>query len=43
LAKVGLFWTLVLVLSTLLFKYFEKPVTDLRNRLVDQGTFSIGK
>ena len=31
--KVGLFWTLVLVLSTLLFKYFEKPVTDLRNRL----------
>ncbi len=31
--KVGLFWGLVLVLSTLLFKYFEKPVTDLRERL----------
>ena len=31
--KVGLFWTLVLVLSTLLFKYFEKPVTDFRERL----------
>ena len=31
--KVGLFWTLVLVLSTLLFKYFEKPVTELRDRL----------
>lgn len=31
--KVGLFWTLVLVLSTLLFKYFEKPVTGLRERL----------
>ena len=31
--KVGLFWTLVLVLSTLLFKYFEKPVTELRERL----------
>ncbi|CAN5517989.1 acyltransferase [soil metagenome] len=31
--KVGLFWGLVLVLSTLLFKYFEKPVTELRERL----------
>ena len=31
--KVSLFWTLVLVLSTLLFKYFEKPVTELRDRL----------
>ncbi len=31
--KVGLFWTLVLILSTLLFKYFEKPVTELRDRL----------
>ena len=31
--KVGLFWMLVLVLSTLLFKYFEKPVTELRDRL----------
>lgn len=32
-AKVGLFWGLVLVLSTLLFKFFEKPVTELRERL----------
>jgi peptidoglycan/LPS O-acetylase OafA/YrhL len=32
-AKVGLFWALVLTLSTLLFKYFEKPVTALRERL----------
>jgi peptidoglycan/LPS O-acetylase OafA/YrhL len=31
--KVGLFWTLVLVLSTLLFKFFERPVTELRERL----------
>jgi len=31
--KVGLFWTLVLVLSTLLFKYFERPATQLRDRL----------
>lgn len=31
--KVGLFWGLVLVLSTLLFKFFEKPVTELRERL----------
>ncbi|QJW88779.1 acyltransferase [Spirosoma taeanense] len=31
--KVGLFWALVLVLSTLLFKFFEKPVTELRERL----------
>jgi peptidoglycan/LPS O-acetylase OafA/YrhL len=32
-AKVGLFWVLVLVLSTLLYKFFEKPVTELRERL----------
>ncbi|RIV21493.1 acyltransferase [Fibrisoma montanum] len=32
-AKVGLFWVLVLVLSTLLYKFFERPVTDLRDRL----------
>lgn len=31
--KVGLFWALVLVLSTLLFKFFEKPVTALREKL----------
>lgn len=31
--KVGVFWGLVLVVSTLLFKYFEKPVTGLRERL----------
>lgn len=31
--KVGLFWGLVLVLSTLLYKFFEKPVTELRERL----------
>ncbi|GAB2561767.1 acyltransferase family protein [Spirosoma aerophilum] len=31
--KVGLFWVLVLGLSTLLFKFFEKPVTQLRERL----------
>ncbi|GAB3020622.1 acyltransferase family protein [Spirosoma pulveris] len=32
-AKVGLFWGLVLMLSTLLYKFFEKPVTELRERL----------
>ncbi len=32
-AKVAVFWVLVLVSSTLLFKYFEKPVTALRERL----------
>ena len=31
--KIGLFWGLVLSLSTLLFKFFEKPVTELRERL----------
>ena len=31
--KVGLFWALVLVLSTLLFKFFEKPVTALREKM----------
>lgn len=31
--KIGAFWVIVLVLSTLLFKYFEKPVTELRERL----------
>ena len=31
--KVWLFWALVLVLSTLLFKFFEKPVTALREKL----------
>ncbi|QKZ12383.1 acyltransferase family protein [Spirosoma sp. KUDC1026] len=31
--KVSVFWILVLALSTLLFKYFEKPVTALRERL----------
>ncbi|WP_338869897.1 acyltransferase [Spirosoma sp. SC4-14] len=31
--KVGIFWLLVLTLSTLLYKYFEKPVTELRERL----------
>lgn len=31
--KVGLFWTLVLIGSTLLFKFFERPVTELRERL----------
>ncbi|AQG82498.1 acyltransferase family protein [Spirosoma montaniterrae] len=31
--KVGVFWALVLVLSTLLFKFFERPVTELRERL----------
>ena len=32
-AKVVAFWVLVLVISTLLFKYFERPVTALRERL----------
>jgi peptidoglycan/LPS O-acetylase OafA/YrhL len=32
-AKVGVFWGLTLVLSTLLFAYFEKPVTELRERM----------
>lgn len=27
-----LYWTVVVVLSTLLYKYFEKPVMDLRDR-----------
>ncbi|AUD02031.1 acyltransferase family protein [Spirosoma pollinicola] len=31
--KIGLFWAVVLVLSTLLYKFFEKPVTQLRERL----------
>ncbi|GAB3499403.1 acyltransferase [Spirosoma knui] len=31
--KVGMFWALVLILSTLLFKFFERPVTELRERL----------
>ena len=31
--KIGAFWVIVLILSTLLFKYFEKPVTELRERL----------
>ena len=31
--KIGLFWALVLSLSTLLYKFFEKPVTQLRERL----------
>ena len=31
--KVGVFWGLTLVVSTLLFAYFEKPVTELRERL----------
>ena len=31
--KVGVFWILVLVSSTLLFKFFERPVTALRERL----------
>lgn len=31
--KVGLFWGLVLLLSTLLYHYFERPVTELRERL----------
>lgn len=31
--KVGVFWGLTLVMSTLLFAYFEKPVTELRERL----------
>ncbi|UFH53791.1 acyltransferase [Spirosoma sp. KNUC1025] len=31
--KVGFFWGVVLVLSTLLYKFFEKPVTELRERL----------
>ncbi|GAB4034742.1 acyltransferase family protein [Spirosoma gilvum] len=35
-AKVGLFWVLVIILSTLLYKFFEKPVTELRERLSDK-------
>ncbi len=31
--KVGVFWVLVLVLSTLMYKFYEKPATDLRERL----------
>lgn len=32
-AKVIVFWILVLISSTLLFKFFERPVTGLRERL----------
>jgi peptidoglycan/LPS O-acetylase OafA/YrhL len=28
----GVYWCLVLILSTLLYKYYEKPVMDLRDR-----------
>lgn len=31
--KIGLFWVLVLVASTVLYAFFEKPVTDLREKL----------
>ena len=31
--KVGLFWVLVMTLSTILYKFFEKPVTELRDKL----------
>jgi peptidoglycan/LPS O-acetylase OafA/YrhL len=27
------YWILVVVISTLLYKYFEKPIMDLRNKL----------
>jgi len=27
-----IYWSLVIILSTLLYKYFEKPVMDLRDR-----------
>lgn len=35
--KVGLFWALVLGLSTLLYTYFERPATALRDRLSVKG------
>ncbi|GAA4465784.1 acyltransferase [Nibrella saemangeumensis] len=38
--KVGLFWLLVISLSTLLFKYFEKPATELRDRLTPKEPVS---
>ncbi len=41
--KVGLFWALVLVLSTLLFKFFERPVTELRDRLSAKEPSPLGK
>ena len=31
-AEYCLYWSLVIILSTLLYKYFEKPVMDLRDR-----------
>jgi peptidoglycan/LPS O-acetylase OafA/YrhL len=31
-ALYGLYWSLVLILSTLLYKYYEKPMMDLRDR-----------
>ncbi|MFD2574314.1 acyltransferase family protein [Spirosoma soli] len=34
--KVAIYWVLVLTSSTLLFKFFEKPVTELRERLSDK-------
>lgn len=32
-AKIGLFWTLTILLSTLLYRFYEKPMTNLRDRL----------
>jgi peptidoglycan/LPS O-acetylase OafA/YrhL len=31
-ALYGVYWILVLIFSTLLYKYYEKPMMDLRDR-----------
>lgn len=36
--KFFLFWFLTLLLSLLLYKYIEKPITDLREKLVPKNT-----
>jgi len=34
-ASYGIYWIVVIVASTLLFKYYEKPVMDLREKLLN--------
>ncbi len=36
----GIFWMAVIVFSTLLYKYFEKPVMDMRDILARRSEFS---
>ena len=34
--KVGLFWAVTIILSTLLYRFYEKPMTSLRDRISKQ-------